>query len=34
MKQLFLNNHENYLQALFSLILPYHDCNSIFIPIN
>lgn len=22
MKQLFLNNHENYLQALFSLILP------------
>lgn len=30
MKQLFLNNHENYLQALFSLILPYHKIAILF----
>lgn len=30
MKQLFLNNHENYLQALFSLILPYHTIAILF----
>lgn len=30
MKQLFLNNHENYLQALFSLILPCHKIAILF----
>lgn len=30
MKQLFLNNHDNYLQALFSLILPYRGLQFYF----
>lgn len=30
MKQLFLNNHENYLQVLFSLILLYHGTAILF----
>ena len=34
MKQLFLNNHENYLQALFSLILPYHRLSEVLITLS